>query len=87
MLPGIEPECECLRIVGDRAQFDAAMACTWNFRGDLDGFVQVLRFDQIIAAELFLRLCERPVADQLLPLRTRIVVAVSRGFNRFAPTK
>src|SRR5688572_13594861 len=50
-----------LLVLRDRTHLDAAEARAGNSRGDLDRLIQVLRFDEVIAAELFLGFNERPV--------------------------
>src|SRR5580692_10848144 len=47
----------------DRTHFDAALLGARDACGDRQRFVQVLRLDEIVAAELLTRLGERPIGD------------------------
>src|SRR5687768_15831644 len=62
------PPAPCLlfRELDDRPDLDAADAGRRNLRGDLDGIVEVARLDEIIPAELFLRLGEGPIGRREL---------------------
>ena len=50
--------------VHDWSDFDSAQPCPRNPGSDTDCLVAILGLDQKIAAELFARLCERPVGDE-----------------------
>src|SRR5262245_18192641 len=52
------------RVRNDRPRFVRAPPCRWNPRTNLDGLVNILGFDEIVAAELFLGLGEWPVGHQ-----------------------
>ena len=52
------------RDLHDRPEVDGAQVCPWNPCGGADRLVEILGVDQELAAELFARLCERPVGDE-----------------------
>jgi hypothetical protein len=52
------------RDLHDRPDFNGAQARPWNPCGDADRLVEILSVDQVLAAELFARLRERPVSDE-----------------------
>src|SRR6267378_397107 len=63
--------------VAHGANFDAAGAGPGKLFGDLDGFVHVLRLDQIEASQDFFGFTERPIQD------LGAAVADSDGLRRF----
>src|SRR5262249_52933814 len=48
----------------DGTNFDSAESCDRNAFSDLDRFVEIVRIDQVIAAELFVGLCEWAIGDE-----------------------
>src|SRR5256714_4574128 len=57
---------DTLRKGHDRTHFDGAEARARDLRGDGDGLVQIGRLDQVVAAQLLLRLGEGAVGSQAL---------------------
>src|SRR5687767_1557505 len=55
-----------LRVIGNRSQFDAPALRSGNARGDVNRFVQILGFNEIVTANLFLGFGEGSVGPQNL---------------------
>ena len=65
--------------IHDRTHFDAASLCRRDFRGHLNGFIQVPRVDQVDPPSCSVVSANGPSVVAIEPLRTRTVVAVRTG--------
>src|SRR5689334_15655246 len=72
------------RNVSNRTDLDGAVLCARDSRRDLNGIVEVLRLDEIEAAELFLRFRERSVGRGDLAIANSNGGRGLRGLERFA---
>src|SRR3984957_17747690 len=57
-----------LSVHDERAHFDGAHARRWDSAGDFDRFIEILRIDQVKAAELLLGLREGAIGGQALSI-------------------
>src|SRR6185369_11688101 len=71
----------------DGADFNGASAGAGDFRGDADGFVEVLGIHQEIAAELLAGLGKRSVGDESLAVAHTDAGGRRRGMERVGRQK